>query len=181
MSIGVRIRRALRPGDLEAIVAHHDRVYRGEYGVDSRFVDQVAATVARAALAGFPGEREAIRIVEHNGGHAGSIALTGENDDVAALRWVVLDRELRGHGIGRQLLDDVLAVARQSDYALVFLDTFSELEAAGRMYRERGFRVVSEDAGPRWGRDHIVYQHYELELRSAAPRGRIPEAVQLQR
>ena len=48
------VRDEFRPGDLDAIVAHHRRVYGEEYGVDSRFGDFVAAAVARAAERGFP-------------------------------------------------------------------------------------------------------------------------------
>ncbi len=164
------IRRELRPGDLGAIIAHHGLVYRPEYGVDSMFEAQVAASVARAAARGFPREREAIRIVEYDGQHAGSIGLTDEGRDEAALRWVLLDSRLRGHGLGRRLVGEMVARARESGYARVWLETFSELEAAAHLYREHGFAVVSEETAPRWGRDRITYQRYELELeRTEAP------------
>jgi ribosomal protein S18 acetylase RimI-like enzyme len=158
------IRRELRPGDLGAIVAHHGRTYGAEYGVDSTFEGHVAATVARAAKRGFPSEREAICIVECDGAHAGSIALTDEGSDEAALRWVVLDSRLRGRGLGRRLLGEMLAKAEQAGYATVWLETFSELRAAAHLYREHGFRLVSEETAPRWSRDSITYQRYELEL-----------------
>ena len=95
------IRRELRAGDLGRIVAHHGTVYEGEYGVDRTFEAQVAATVAAAGKRGFPREREGIWIVELDGRHAGSVALTDEGDGLATLRWVVLDPDLRGHGLGR--------------------------------------------------------------------------------
>jgi ribosomal protein S18 acetylase RimI-like enzyme len=164
------IRRELRPGDLGAIVAHHGRVYEEEYGVDSTFEGHVAKTVARAADRGFPSPREAIRLVDLEGEHAGSIALTDEGNGEAAIRWFVLSPEVRGRGVGRWLLDELLATAAEVGYTRVFLETFSELEAAAHLYRERGFEVVSADAGPRWGRERISYQRYELEL-SAVPAG----------
>jgi ribosomal protein S18 acetylase RimI-like enzyme len=159
-----RIRRTLRAGDLDRIVAHHAKVYRAEYGVDERFVEHVAATVEHAAARGFPTSREAIAIVEVDGVHAGSMALTDEGDEEAALRWVVLDATLRGRGLGRKLVGDMLAKARETGYVRVWLETFSELTAAAHLYRDHGFRVVSEDAGPRWGRDLITFQRYEVEL-----------------
>ena len=168
MSPATRIRRVLRPGDLDAIVAHHGRIYGPEHGVDSTFERHVAATVAEAGARGFPSEREAIRIVEHDGEHAGSLALTDEGDGAAALRWFVLDPELRGRGLGRRLLDEMLAKAQESGYERIWLATFSDLEAAAHLYREHGFRLVSEDSAPRWGRDRITYQRYELELPSGA-------------
>ena len=94
-----------------ALVAHHSRVYGSEYGVDPAFEEQVAASVARVAGRGFPTEREAICLVELDGEHAGSIALTDEGNDEAAVRWFLLDPELRGHGLGRRLVGEMLARA----------------------------------------------------------------------
>jgi ribosomal protein S18 acetylase RimI-like enzyme len=164
------IRRELRPGDLGAIIAHHGRVYGAEYGVDAAFEGHVARTVADAALRGFPGPREAIRLVELDGEHVGSLALTDEGDAAAAIRWFVFSPEVRGRGLGRRLLGEMLARASELGYAQVWLETFSELEAAAHLYRDHGFEVVSADAAPRWGRERIVYQRYELELSSVPAR-----------
>ena len=158
------IRSDLRPGDLGAIVAHHGRLYADEYGVDSSFEAFVASAVARAGVRGFPSDREEIRIVELDGEHAGSIGLTDEGDESAAIRWFVLDREIRGKGLGRRLLLELLTRAGELGYRRVWLETFSELRAAACLYREHGFEVTSADTAPRWGRDAITYQRYELEL-----------------
>jgi ribosomal protein S18 acetylase RimI-like enzyme len=162
------IRSELRPGDMEAIVSHHRRVYGAEYGVDARFGDFVAAAVARAVERGFPTERETIRIVELDGEHVGSIGLSDEGDGEAAIRWVVLSPEVRGHGLGRQLVGEMLAFAEQHRYRRVWLETFSELEIAAQLYREAGFVVTGADTAPRWGRESITMQRYELELAARA-------------
>jgi ribosomal protein S18 acetylase RimI-like enzyme len=164
MALDPSIRRELRPGDLGAIVAHHGRVYGEEYGVDATFEGHVASTVAHAAARGFPSPGEAICLVESDGEHSGSIALTDEGDGEAAIRWFVLSPEVRGRGIGRRLLDEIMARAAEVGYARVSLETFSELEAAAHLYRDAGFAVVSADDAPRWGRERITYQRYELEL-----------------
>ena len=78
------VRRELRPGDLGRIVAHHGAVYLPEYGLDSTFEAHVGASVAAAGKRGFPREREGIWIVEVDGRHAGSVALTDEGDGLAA-------------------------------------------------------------------------------------------------
>jgi ribosomal protein S18 acetylase RimI-like enzyme len=158
------IRRELRPGDLGAIIEHHGRTYAHEYGVDSSFEAHVAAAVARAALRGFPREDEAIWIVERGGRHAGSLAMTDEGDGVACIRFFVLDSELRGSGLGTRLLDELLNEACANGYQRAVLETFSDLTAAAHLYGERGFRVVSAETGPRWGRAEITYQRYELAL-----------------
>jgi ribosomal protein S18 acetylase RimI-like enzyme len=164
------IRRELRPGDLGAIVAHHGRVYGEEYGVDFTFEGHVASAVANAALRGFPSSREAICLVELEGEHVGSLALTDEGGGEAAIRWFVLSPVVRGRGLGRRLLGEMLARASENGYARVWLETFSELEAAAHLYRDHGFEVVSADEAPRWGRERIIYQRYELELSPAPAR-----------
>jgi GNAT superfamily N-acetyltransferase len=162
------IRRELRPGDLGAIVAHHGRTYGPEYGVDSTFEAHVAASVAEAGKRGFPREREGIWIVEADGRHAGSIALTDEGADLGMVRWVLLDRRLRGQGLGRRLVGEVVAEAERHGYEVVGLETFSDLRAAAHLYREHGFRVVSAETGPRWGRDEVTYQRYERDFQRRA-------------
>ena len=173
------VRTELRPGDLGEIVAHHGRLYGEEYGVDSRFEGMVAASVAEAGKRGFPRDREAIRIVELDGVHAGSLALTEEEDNTAAIRWVVFDRAVRGRGLGRRLLAELLDKARLDGYRQVWLETFSELRAAAHLYRDNGFRIVWEDPAPRWGREEITYQRYELDLEVREPVGPRPLGLEL--
>lgn len=160
------IRREVRPGDLEAIVEMHRRVYAGEYDNDERFAEMVAASVARAAERGFPSEREEIWIVERDGIFSGSLALTDEGDGTAMVRWFLLESELRGSGLGRRMLTELIAAARGYGYSQLCLETFSLLRAAASLYRSFGFEVVSTDTAPRWGHAAIDYQRYELELQS---------------
>lgn len=162
----VTIRRHLRPGDLGAIVAHHGRLYGREYGVDQTFEAMVGAAVAAAGKRGWPHANEGVWIVELDGRHAGSLALTDEGHGQAAVRFVVLDPELRGQGLGRRLVGEAVAEAREEDYDLLWLETFSELRAAAHIYRSHGFEVKWAKTGPKWGRDEITYQHYELDLRA---------------
>jgi ribosomal protein S18 acetylase RimI-like enzyme len=102
--------------------------------------------------------------VERDGRHAGSLAMTDEGDGVACVRFFVLDSDLRGHGLGTRLLDELLEAARANGFDQAVLETFSDLTAAAHLYAERGFRVVSAETGPRWGRAEITYQRYEAEL-----------------
>jgi ribosomal protein S18 acetylase RimI-like enzyme len=161
MSAAVEIRRELRPDDLDAIVALHARHYPAEYGVDSEFVSHVAARVAEAEAAVFPRERDAVWIVERDGEVAGSLVLTDEGDGTGYVRWYLLDPGLRGRGLGRMLVDELVEKARREGYDRLHLETFSDLRTAAAIYREAGFRVVAEETGPRWGRPSITYQRYE--------------------
>jgi len=170
--MSIRVRRELEPGDLGAIVAQHGRLYALEYGHDATFEAMVATSVATPAARGWPGERERIWIIERGGELAGSLGLTDEGNDEARLRWFLLAPDLRGQGLGRRLLSQLLAEALSLGYEQVTLETFSDLEAAARLYREHGFELVWSDTAPRWGRAEVTYQRYELELASAPRPGR---------
>ncbi|MGH2985264.1 MAG: GNAT family N-acetyltransferase [Solirubrobacterales bacterium] len=168
MSAAPTIRRELRPGDLGAIIAHHGRLYEREHGVDSRFEAHVAASVAAAGKPDWPGPSEALWIVERRGEHAGSLALTDEGEGMAALRWFVLDPELRGLGLGRRLVAEAVELAERAGYEGIGLETFSELRAAAHLYRQAGFELAWAETGPRWGRAEITYQRYELSFQRRA-------------
>ncbi len=158
------LRRELRAGDADAIVELHRSVYIPEYGMNHEFVNGVRETVRSALAQGWP-ERGGGGgwLVERDGEPAGCIGLTDEGDGIGRVRWVVLLPELRGQGVGRRLLAELLAKARAAGFRRLELDTFSALTAAARMYRAAGFTVVSERERDDWG-PRIVYQRYELAL-----------------
>ena len=158
------IRREYVPADAAAIVELHRRVYPPEYRVDESFVDDIATTLADLDATGFPGPGEGAWLVDGLDGLAGSLILSDEGDGEGRVRLFVLDCAARGRGLGRRLLDELLALARASGYERLTLSTFSDLRAAAHLYREAGFVVVREDIGPRWGRPDFTYQHYELRL-----------------
>ncbi len=164
----ILIRRELLPGDLGAIVAHHGVTYIPEFGLDSTFEAHVGAGVAAAGKRGFPNERERIWIVESDGRHAGSLALTDEGDAAGAVRWFVLDSELRDAGLGGRLVTELVAEAELAGYELLWLETFSDLRAAAHLYRSHGFTLCWGETGPRWGRDELTYQRYELSFQARA-------------
>ena len=166
MNEPISVRRVLRPGDLDAILAMHARLYPREHGLDPDFMSMVEASVEVVTGRGFPGEREGIWLVERDDVFLGSLALSDEGDGVAMVRWFLLDPSLRGSGLGRRMLDELIAEARAHGYSLLRLETFSLLQAAAHLYRSHGFEVVSTDTGPRWGREEISYQRYELRLQS---------------
>ncbi len=75
------------------------------------------------------------------------------------LRWVVVDPDARGSGLGRLLIDTAINYAKTRQWTEVYLETTFGLEVSYEMYLRRGF-VVSEP--PRdWigSRQMIVMRH----------------------
>ncbi|HKP75132.1 MAG TPA: GNAT family N-acetyltransferase [Longimicrobiaceae bacterium] len=161
----VRIHTDLRPGDLGAIVRLHGVVYAAEYGWDHTFEAMVAQGLAAHALSGDV-ERSRLWIAERDGEVAGCIAIVGQEDGTAQLRWFVVDPDHRGAGIGRRLLDEALAFCRERGFRSVFLWTVRGLNAAAHLYRTAGFAVTQEETHVRWGAT-VTEQRYDLKLDDA--------------
>jgi RimJ/RimL family protein N-acetyltransferase len=156
------IRRELQPGDAEAIVALHERLYPAEQQRNDAFVAAVAESVAAAVDRGWPAGG-GVWIVERDGKVAGSVGLTDEGDGLGKIRWVLLEPSLRGAGLGRRLIGEAIDRARELGMRRLELDTFSALRAAAKVYRDAGFSVVGSRERSDWG-PTITYQQYKLEL-----------------
>lgn len=160
------IRRALRPGDPAAIEALHAEVYGREYGLGRAFSDSVARSVAAAADTGWPDAHGAVWLIdgERAGELAGALALTREQPPaLGTVHWFVLAPSLRGHGLGRSMLAELLDTAREQRMQRLQLETFSALTAAAHLYRGVGFEVVWSAEFEDWG-PPITVQRYELAL-----------------
>jgi GNAT superfamily N-acetyltransferase len=149
--------------DVNPVVRLHRQVYESEFGLDSSFADGVATQMAELRRRGFPGPREGIWLAEQHGEVVGTIALIEESQALGRLGDLVLVPEARGTGVGRRLVETVLDAARAAGYERLQLFTFSDLSAAGALYRSVGFEVASAEDVVRWGR-RMVWQRYELSL-----------------
>jgi GNAT superfamily N-acetyltransferase len=138
-------------------------VYAGEYGLNEAFVESVQRGLDAAVARGWPQQSGAVWLPERGATLLGALGLTDEGDGLGRVRWFVLDPELRGRGLGRLLVEQLLDEARAAGLRRLELATFSRLTAAARIYRDAGFRVVSErdrdDLGP-----VVTFQEYSLEL-----------------
>jgi GNAT superfamily N-acetyltransferase len=161
--MNVSIRRGTSSKDVNTVVRLHRSVYASEYGLDRSFARDVATRLAELRRGGWPGPREGLWIAEADGKAVGSITLNDQGDNLGRLGHLVLTPESRGTGAGRRLVEQVLEAARAAGYERLELGTFSELTAAGSLYRSVGFTPVSTERSVRWGRE-MEWQVYELAL-----------------
>ncbi len=157
------VQRTLRPDAALEIGELHRRVYVPEYGLNDTFVDAVTAGVERAVTTGWPERGGGVWIVEQDGAVRGSLGLTDAGGGLGHVRWFALEPALRGRGLGRQLIGELLDLAREQDMRRLELGTFSALSTAARIYRGVGFRVTEEYERTDWG-PPITFQHYALDL-----------------
>lgn len=117
------------------------REYADSLAVDLSFQDFAHE------LAHLPGEyaapRGALLLAYVDRALAGCCALRAlDNSDIpntAEMKRLYVRKAFRGFGLGRQLAEAALDVARQADYSSVLLDTLDDMEAARSLYTDLGF------------------------------------------
>jgi putative acetyltransferase len=58
-----------------------------------------------------------------------------------------LNETVRGMGLGRKMIDYVLAAAKQKGYTQVYLETMPELNKAVKVYEQFGFSYLDGPMG----------------------------------
>ncbi len=100
-----------------------------------------------------------------NGQFAGGIAIDSKEAETegARLRFFILDPAYQGRGIGRKLMDEVMAFCRKAGYKRIYLTTFAGLDAARRLYEQAGFKLIWQEADTHWGQE-LPEQKFEVWL-----------------
>lgn len=93
----------------------------------------------------------------------GCVAITHTKDNVAQLRYFFLEPELRGLGVGTDLLHKALDFCREKKYSHVFLWTVSAQETARKLYKKAGFEITETSKNDNWGIP-VLEEKWELDL-----------------
>ena len=161
------ILRPPRPGDIGWVISRHGALYASEYGFNHTF-EALVAKIAGAFLETQDPATERCWIAarrRENGEdeNLGSVFLVRKSAEEAKLRLLIVDPAARGLGLGRRLVRECIATARQLGYRRLVLGTNDILLAARAIYAQEGFRLVAQaphsDFGPA-----MIGEEWELDL-----------------
>lgn len=152
----ISIRDHYTAGDIEHIIERHRKIYETEYRFNGEFGDYVALSLG--------GGMECMWIAEQNGKFLGCIGLVKVNEDTAQLRWLLVEPEARGSGLGKDLMDRFLEYCKTKDYKRVMLWTVNKLPSARALYERFGFILTEEKPeASLWGQ-RLAEQRWDLSL-----------------
>lgn len=147
-------------GDAQAFLQHCFVDGAGEFGWRNHWVGVAEGKVV-AVGAGFGADAKwpftlaaARQIIRHYGLRRGlgviarglrvESVIQPPEDDMHYLAHLAVLPELRGHGIGRALIDQLVGTARDAGRSRVTLDVAASNPRAEALYRRAGFKVVGE-------------------------------------
>jgi DNA-binding MarR family transcriptional regulator/N-acetylglutamate synthase-like GNAT family acetyltransferase len=160
---GEIVLREHRPGDMGWIVERHAVLYHEQDGWGAPF-EALVAGIVKDFLENFDSRREHCWIAERNGERVGCVFVVKESASVAKLRLLIVEPSARGCGLGRRLVEECIAFAREKGYRKLVLWTHSHLTAARAIYARTGFKKLDRTEihhtfGPR-----AVSEFWELKL-----------------
>lgn len=133
-----------RPGDMGWVIHRHGVLYAREYGWGERF-EALVAEIAAKFIQNFDARRERCWIAERGGEAIGSVFLVQYTEETAKLRLLLVEPAARGLGLGKRLVEECIAFAKQAGYRSIVLWTQDILQAAQHIYKTAGFQLVREE------------------------------------
>ncbi|AUB55057.1 GNAT family N-acetyltransferase [Methanobacterium subterraneum] len=149
--------------DVDFIIYGQLELYEKEYGFTSDIWKGYIKDGVHELVNKFDNEKDCIYILEHHGVPSGCSAIKHVDEMTAQFRFLFLDSKIRGLGLGRKLLDMSIDFCKENEYKRVFLWTFSTLQAARYLYKNKGFTITETKENNEWGTP-ILEELWEIDL-----------------
>jgi putative acetyltransferase len=156
-SFAVTVSEVSAPADVDEVrrlVLEYASAHAGTPGVEYMHTDA-------AALPGpYVAPRGGLWLARAGEVGVGCVALRPLEDTMAEVKRMYVDPAARGNGVGRALMEALIAGARERGYETLRLGTLEEMTAAQGLYRSLGFQPVE-----RYRPDELIHtRFFELSL-----------------
>ena len=135
------IRRATTPEEF-AIGRGLFREYAGSLGVDLCFQAFDRELEALSTMYAHPNGTLLLAIASSDGAAVGCVGLRRLEKEVCEMKRLYVRPIARGRGLGRRLVDTLIADARKLGYSRMRLDTLPSMSEARALYASLGFREI---------------------------------------
>jgi ribosomal protein S18 acetylase RimI-like enzyme len=149
--------------DLDYVIESHKRIYLNEFNYDKDFVNFIVDAISEFSENRCPG-MDNVWLLKLDGKPKGSIVIMRYEDQVAQLRWFLIEPECRGYGYGKPLLRHAVDFCKANGYQKIFLWTNSSLLAARSMYKSLGFEITRQKIRTLTNQE-LTEEKWELNLR----------------
>lgn len=140
--------RRYQASDYNELAALWSRINRelAPAGMEQLFEQYIATTIS-GELVRLPevfseAKRNAFWVVDGRGGIVGCFGIESHSETDTELRRMYLDREFRGAGVAKRMLECAEELARSLGFRKMLASTAEIQRAADRFYRRSGFRQV---------------------------------------
>lgn len=155
--------RPYREEDISYVIDRQLSLYESERHFTSDVWKNYLMQGVIALVEKFDPKKDCMFILECDHSPAGCVAITHAKDQVAQLRYFFLEPELRGLGVGTDLLHKALDFCREKKYSHVFLWTVSAQETARKLYKKAGFEITETSENENWGIP-VLEEKWDLDL-----------------
>ena len=114
--------------------------YQQELGLDLSF--QGFATELETLPGEYAPPRGRLLLARDEGVVAGCVAMRPLTNDTCEMKRLFVRARYRAAGVGRQLVERVIAEARAIGYRRMYLDTLPTMAGAQRLYESLGFKDI---------------------------------------
>jgi peptidyl-dipeptidase Dcp len=108
-------------------------------------------------------EKDRMWICEHHKTIIGSLLLMHRDNNSSQLRFFYIDKEYRGIGLGKKLMQLFVDFLKEKGYQSSYLWTVKGLDAAGSLYTRHGFILTEEIQSNAFGKT-VTEQRFDLTV-----------------
>ena len=158
----IQIRTELKVGDLPYVIQAHSDLYQKEFNYGKTFDYYVIKGIAEFYEVYTP-EKSRAWVCEHQGKRIGFLALM-ERGTIAQLRYFFMNKNYRGIGLGKRLMELFMTFLKEKEYQSCYLWTTTEQLAAASLYKKFGFKWVEDMPSNSTFDRPVIEQKYEVVL-----------------